>query len=126
MKKNNFFLSQCPEVQKIYTTNEVAQLLNCTAATVRSIVYYHHLDYSVRPTSKTKESFYYYDTYRQIKEIHEKGRASYKAKQAIKKTETAYSLEEMQAAHPLVKDLRFFRLTYFPDTTPKCFLDLDE
>ncbi len=32
----------------------------------------------------------------------------------------------MAESHPLVKDKRLFRVSYWPDVTPSCFEDLDE
>ena len=34
--------------------------------------------------------------------------------------------EAMYESHPLVTDKRFFKLSYWPDTVPSCFGDLDE
>lgn len=36
------------------------------------------------------------------------------------------NIEEMRAAHPLVKDDRFFKLSYFPDVVPNCFKESDD
>jgi hypothetical protein len=36
------------------------------------------------------------------------------------------TLEEMKALHPLVKDERYFKTSYFPDTVPECFKENEE
>lgn len=32
----------------------------------------------------------------------------------------------LQESHPLVKNKKYFKMSYFPNTTPSCFEDLDE
>ena len=48
----------------------------------------------------------------------------------IEKAVEEYKAQEKLNAdienHPLVKDKNFFKLTYFPSTTPSCFEDIDE
>lgn len=36
------------------------------------------------------------------------------------------NIEEMRAAHPLVKDDRFFKLSYFPEVVPDYFKESDD
>ena len=33
------------------------------------------------------------------------------------------TIEEIRAEHPLVKDEKFFKLSYFPEVTPNCFAE---
>ena len=121
--KDKYPWTQKPETQKYYTTNEIAHLLNTTASTVRSIAYYHNIEYKVCSTTKSRQSMFTYEAYRQIKEIHETGRAK-----NVQEAKKARELEEGQTLaeadlHPLVKDKRFLKLNYFPETVPSCFLE---
>lgn len=121
--KDQYYYISSPDTQKLYTTNEIAHLLNITAATVRSIAYYHNIEYKVISTIKSRQAMFTYDAYRMIKEIHETGRAKdvQEAKRA-RELEEGQTLEEADL-HPLVKDKRFLKLGYFPETVPDCFAE---
>lgn len=121
--KDQYYYTSSPDTQKLYTTNEIAHLLNITAATVRSIAYYHNIEYKVISTIKSRQAMFTYDAYRMIKEIHETGRAKdvQEAKKA-RELEEGQTLEEADL-HPLVKDKRFLKLGYFPETVPDCFAE---
>ena len=43
-----------------------------------------------------------------------------------KKVDIAENIEELRRQHNLVKDDRFFTLSYFPDVIPVCFLTEEE
>lgn len=109
-----------PDIQKVYTTREVADLLNISDGMVRGIVNYHGLDQQIVITKNSRAAVYTYDTVRQIKEIHEAREKKMKVaeqQKLIKNMET----DEEAALHPLVKDKRFLKLSYFPETVPNCF-----
>ena len=114
-----------PEVQKVYTTKEVAELLDVSEAIIRGIVQYHNLDQSIVSTKSSRVAIYSYDTVRQIKEIHE-ARLN-----KIKMSEQKRMLKEMQTdedaqLHPLVTDKRCLKLSYWPDIVPNCFKECEE
>lgn len=123
--KDKYFYTSKPDVQKVYTTEEVAELLEVSTAIVRSIVVYNNLDQKVLPTDKGRRAYYTYDTFRQIKAIHEnklKKRNAFIKNQQNKQTETN---EADADAHPLVKDKRFLNLSFFPDVIPDCLKELE-
>ena len=123
--KDQYYYTSSPDAQKLYTTNEIAHLLNITAATVRSIAYYHNIEYKVIPTIQSRQSLFTYDAYRIIKEIHETGRAKNvkAAKEQREREEEERSILEEADLHPLVTDKRFLKLGYFPETVPDCFAE---
>jgi hypothetical protein len=89
--KDKYFYTSKPDVQKVYTTEEVAELLEVSTAIVRSIVVYNNLDQKVLPTDKGRRAYYTYDTFRQIKAIHDnklKKRNAFIKNQQNKQTET--------------------------------------
>ena len=114
-----------PEIQKYYTTNEIAVLLNTTPATIRSIAHYHNLEYKIVATTKSRQAMFTYDSYRLIKEVHENGRA--KSVRLVKELKEKQLEEECTAElHPLVKDKRWLSTKNWPDITPKSFEDLED
>lgn len=121
--KDKYLWTQRPEVQKVYTTKEVAELLDTSEAIVRGIVQYHHLDQSIVSTKSTRAAIYSYDTVRQIKEIHEarcKRINVNEQKRRLAELEEK-EMTELEEQHPLVIDKRFLKLNYFPETVPSCF-----
>ncbi len=120
--KDKYLYTSKPDVQKVYTTKEVAYLLDTSEAIVRGIVQYHNLDQSIVSTTATRTAIYSYDTVRQIKEIHEARQKKMKMceqKRILESMET----EEQEELHPLVKDKRFLKLSYFPEVVLNCFED---
>lgn len=105
--------------KKTFTTDEIAEMLNCTSTSVRNIVRYYHIDYIKEPNNKgcIKVS-YSQESLNQIKEHYNARRV--KAKQrviSLTDTEEVDSPEE----HTLVTDKRCFDLNWWPDTVPSCF-----
>ena len=131
LKLNNdkYYWTQRPDIQKVYTTKEVAELLGITEASVRGIVKNYDLDFSVVPTKSSRAACYSYDTVRQIKEYHE---ATVKRFEKIRldkmkaMQDQSMSTEDMKRLHPLVTDERYFKLSYFPDVVPECFKECEE
>lgn len=123
--KDKYFYTSRPDVQKVYTTEEVAELLEVSTAIVRSIVVYNNLDQKVLPTDKGRRAYYTYDTFRQIKAIHEnklKKRNAFIKNKQNKQTETN---EADADAHPLVINKRWLKLNEWPDTIPDYFKELE-
>lgn len=71
INKEKWLYTSRPDIQKVYTTKEVADLLDTSEAIVRGIVQYHNLDQKIVSTTSSRVAIYTYDTVRQIKEIHE-------------------------------------------------------
>ena len=120
LQKDKYLWTQRPDVQKVYTTKEVAQLLDVTEAVVRGIVKQHDLDFSVCSTKNSRAAFYSYDTVRQIKAYHDaivQKQEKYRLDKIKAMQDQSISNEEMKALHPLVTDERFFKLSYFPDVS---------
>lgn len=122
-KREQYLWTQKPEVQKIYTTNEIALLLNTSAAIVRNIVGYYNIPHSIAPTGNSRAAYYSYDTMRIIKQYYEaiQNRADAHQKALLRKKLNEEENEAEENDHPLVTDKRFLKLSYFPDVIPECF-----
>lgn len=119
-------LVEKPEKQKIYTTEEIAQILDTSLADVRNIASYYHIEHDVIQEGEAHRAYYTYDAYRLIKERVEM-RRNKATKKALKK-EPEITEEEVAALedHSLVTDRRCLNLNYWPDVVPVCFKECEE
>lgn len=119
--KGVFGIYDKPDVQKIYTAFEIAELLDTSVENVRNIANYYHIEYKVIK----RKMIFDYDAVRLVKERHE-ARLNKKKQQAITKRlektpqETA-ALED----HSLVTDKRCLDFNYWPDVVPDCFKECE-
>ena len=117
--------TQRPDVQKFYTVQETADLLDTSCDEVRRIVLYYKVKHETVRTKQSKAIMLDYDAYRLVKDIHEEKEQRRKeaAERAVIKRQKAEEENgaDDASAHPLVKDRRFLKLSYFPDVIPNCF-----
>ena len=117
--------------EKMYTFAEVAEMEGLSMNGIRQRFWKSHADKSKimthvtydRAGNKHLEMLF---TFKQLSEFNLVG-ASRKKKGTEKKAKkepakVIHNLEELKALHPLVKDVRFFELSYFPDVVPVCFM----
>ena len=116
-------LVEKPEKQKVYTTVEIAQILDTTLADVRNIASYYHIEHDVVQEGEAHRAYYTYDAYRLIKERVEM-RRNKKIKKVMKTYEPAEEVAVLED-HSLVTDKRCLDLNYWPDTIPDCFKEVD-
>jgi hypothetical protein len=111
-----------PEKQKIYTTQEAADLLEVSITQLRRIARQANIEFSFVAINRARNMVFNYDAVRLMQAYWKKNRSDRTkvAKAAIKKTEPEED-EISSADHPLVKDKRFLKLSYFPDVVPNCF-----
>lgn len=113
--------------QKLYTTDEIAEMLNCTPSVVRNITSYYHIrsEKEVRDRS-VRHALYSYDAVRLIKEYHVRRREKAKGKMITlfpeRTEEEIAALED----HTLVTDKRCLDLNWWPDVVPSCFAETEE
>ena len=119
--------TQRPDVQKFYTVQETADLLDTSCDEVRRIVLYYKVKHETVRTRQSKAIMLDYDAYRLVKDIHEE--KEQRRKEAAKNAELKKQKHEEETdgaeKHPLVKDKRFLSLSYFPNVIPDCFKEVD-
>ena len=127
MLKGVFSLTQKPDVQKLYTTTEIARLLNCPESQVRNIAAYYNIGFDKQINYKgARAHLYSYDSVRRIKERYEARLNKRKQKEITARLErTPQELAALQD-HSLVKDKRCLNLDYWPDVVPECFKECEE
>lgn len=123
MNKDMYSLTQRPEVQKVYTTQEIAFLLDISEFHVRNIVSYYKIEKDIVQSKSKRIAVYSYDNVRLIKQ-HWLTRKDKKEQQKIKPQKTQYVFNE--ADHPLVKDKRCLDFKYWPDVVPDCFKECEK
>lgn len=120
--------NQRPDVQKFYSVQETADLLDTSCDEVRRIVLYYKVKHETVRTRQSKAIMLDYDAYRLVKDIHEE--KEQKRKEAAKNAELKKQKHEEETdgaeKHPLVKDKRFLSLSFFPDVIPDCFKECEE
>lgn len=108
-----------PEKQKVYTTQEIADLLEISTTLVRNIAGYYHIEYQIVQTGHSRAMMFTYDGVREIKARYE-ARLN-KKKQSLVKIERTPEEAEKLEDHSLVTDKRCLSLNYWPDVIPNCF-----
>lgn len=122
------YYTQRPDVHKFYTVQETADLLDTSCDEVRRIVLYYKVKHETVRTKQSKAIMLDYDAYRLVKDIHEEKEQRRKeaAERAVIKRQKAEEENgaDDESAHPLVKDKRFLKLSFFPDVIPDCFKEV--
>lgn len=128
--KERFSFGDIPEdTQKLFTTDEVGKILNVKPNNVSSMAFRLGIKKIVKATNKGRTYYFDYKAMREIKayfdrrnkEREAKGLPRLEAEPTVK-----YTLEELKQMHPLVTDERCFKMSFWPETLPKCFEDLED
>ena len=120
--------TQRPDVQKFYTVQETADLLDTSCDEVRRIIGYYKVKHEVVITKQSRAIMLDYDSFRLVKNVYDekqKRKAAALKATALKKDKPE---EETTGAedHPLVTDKRWLKLNEWPDTIPDCFKECEE
>lgn len=128
--KERFNFWDIPEdTERLFSTDEVGKILNQKPNNVSSMVYRTGIKRILRNTPTGRTYFFDYKALREIKDYYDRRNKERAAKglPALKAPDTTqYSLEELKEMHPLVKDDRCFKLSWWPNIVPKCFEDLGD
>lgn len=106
------------DTKRTFSTKELAEVAGISEESMRN------LEDKLGLTKIVVKSNYFewdYSSYIKVKAYAENRK---KAKAEKKKVVSSVTLEEMRKLHPLVKDDRYFRLSYFPDAVPECYKDM--
>ena len=119
--------TQRPDVQKFYTVQETADLLDTSCDEVRRIIGYYKVKHEVVITKQSRAIMLDYDSFRLVKNVYDekqKRKAAALKATALKKDKPE---EETTGAedHPLVTDKRWLKLNEWPDVIPECFKECE-
>ena len=120
--------NQRPDVQKFYTVQETADLLDTSYYEVRRIVLYYKVKHETVRTKQSRAIMLDYDSFRLVKNVYDekqKRKAAALKATALKKDKPE---EETTGAedHPLVTNKEFLKLSVWPDVIPDCFKECEE
>ena len=126
--RGQFSLTQRPEKQKIYSTEEAAELLNTSCDDIRRIINYYKIDHQIISTKKSRAIIMTYDALKLVAEICKQ--RIQRREEMARKAENRKQLAEEDLTseaelHPLVTDKRCLNLNWWPDVVPNCFKELD-
>ena len=119
-----YSMTQRPETQKMYTTQEVADLLDISTTLVRNIASYYHIEYQIVQTGHSRAMMFTYDGVREIKARYE-ARLNKKKQSLVKIKLTPEEIEKLEN-HSLVTDKCCLSLNYWPDVIPDCFKECEK
>ncbi len=108
-----------------YTTRQLAELLGISSSCVSNIAIRYNIPKKVLISEKARVAYFSKESLEKFRNILDEMQDK-RAKWEQKRTEaTAAELEEAEALHPLVKDKRFLKLSYFPNVVPDCFKEVE-
>lgn len=107
------------EESRMFTTTDICRITGASAGIIRSIAEKAGIETYV---SKVRQGIILYD-FNSVRQIVKLYRNQITLKDIRKSRAEPKTIEELRAEHPLVKDDRFFKLSYFPNVVPKCFDD---
>ena len=121
-----YSLTQNPEIDRIYTVHEIAELFECSDNVVRNISFRLDIPHTYTTKNKARVTIYPYGSLRLFKNYFN-ARAKKRNETALKKV-TLIREEETTGAedHPLVTDKRCLNLNWWPDVVPDCFKECEE
>jgi hypothetical protein len=105
--------TQKTKTDRLFKTREVADICGITVGMVHYAIEKLGIIYT---TNKYGYAQFSFKQMRLIKEYYKKSDTT-----DLKLKAEPMTLEQLKELHPLVKDERFFKLSYFPETKPSCF-----
>lgn len=114
---------QVESVEKqAFTVSDIQKICGASPSIIRGIAERAGIESFVSTNNKHSIVFDFVSTKQIIAIYHNYSRVEEIASRNRNKTEPK-TIEQLRAEHPLVKDDRFFKLSFFPDVVPKCFSD---
>ena len=119
--REKWVYTQRPENERKFLASDMANALEVTLPTFYSLMKSLDLERRIQRDKRGRNVSYF--THDALKRCEEELKRRESEKTATpKKQETTADAAE----HPLVKDPRFLKLSYFPDVTPACFEECEE
>jgi hypothetical protein len=121
--REKWVYTQRPENERKFLASDMANALEVTLPTFYSLMRKLDLDNEIVKDARGRKVLVFtHDALARCREELERREKTENAKRETGRAE----LEAAQAEHPLVTDPNFLKLSYFPETTPACFSEVDE
>ncbi len=109
---------------RTFTIADLEHALGVTSSSILHEIHKNNLPFTVEKRGHGKKFIVPYETYMEIKKHYDKMLEKKAGKKKIE-VQKSLTVEEMRKLHPLVVDDRFFKESYFPETVPCCFEDME-
>lgn len=115
--------TQTPNESKMFTVSDIQEICGASPNVIRGIAERANIESFIKKDGRgtvvfdfqsMKQIVAIYKNYSRVDEIVAKNQPK------VEKT-----IEQLRAEHPLVKDDRFFKLSFFPDVVPNCFKEYE-
>ena len=126
MEINDSRFGTVPPAERFFTTEDIALLSGYSKEGVRGIMTKLGFKPKIRPTKTSREGVWDYTAYKALMEWANYQNEKRAKLEAMKKTESTKTLEQLKAEHPLVTNYDYFKTSYFPDTKLRNDIDDDD
>lgn len=109
---------------RMFTVSDIQRICGASPNVIRGIAERANIESFVSAERRNKIVFDF-QSMKQIVEIYRHISTSDDIASRNKNKTEPKTIEELRAEHPLVKDDRFFKLSFFPDVVPNCFKECE-
>lgn len=113
--------TQRPEEDRMFTVTDICKMVGASPCVIRSLAENAGIE-SFLSKERKNVIVFNFKGMKQIVALYKNviGIDEVKKNNKVQEPKT---IEELRTEHPLVKDDRFFKLSFFPDIVPKCFTE---
>lgn len=109
---------------RVFTISDIQQICGASPNIIRGIAERANIESFISKDRRNTVVFTF-QSMKQIVEIYRHFSSVEEIASRNKRKGESKTIEELRAEHPLVKDDRFFKLSFFPDTVPVCFKECE-
>lgn len=113
-----------PTEERMFTVSDIQKMCGASPAIIRGIAERANIESFVSKGRRCSIVFDFQSA-RQIMKIYKHLLNVDEIANSNKNRAEPKTIEQLRAEHPLVKDDRFFKLSYFPDIVPNCFKECE-
>lgn len=117
--QESYSYTQRPEEGRTFTVTDIQRLTGASVEVIKKIAEQANVECFI-DKNRYNAIVYSFRGMKQIADIYRHLTGVNEVKMVNTKKEVK-TIEELRVEHPLVKDDRFFKLSFFPDVIPKCF-----
>ena len=115
--------TQKPEADGMFTISDIQKISGASPNVIRGIAERANIESFIKKDGRGTVVFDFHSM-KQIVAIY---RNHSRVDEIVAKNQPKVekTIEQLRAEHPLVKDDRFFKLSFFPDVVPNCFKECE-
>ena len=116
--------TQKSEADRMFTISDIQRISGASPNIIRGIAERANIESFIKKDGRGTVVFDFHSM-KQIVSIY-KNHSRVDEIVAKNQPKVEKTIEQLRAEHPLVKDDRFFKLSFFPDVVPNCFKECEE